>query len=127
VRGRSWRRHIGFLRQAALALGFSDISHGAVEIRVRTVLGIPDNTVHDKRDFVLQCRDLLVAVDEFVFDAGAGFRDRNFRVERVLQRRFEIGVASDTSELNGGRELRPRSVDLLGFNDDWIDGDSPPS
>ncbi len=74
------RRDVRLLREAALALGFPDVSHGAVEIGVRTVSRISDDAGDDERG------DFLVARNTFVFECRFGF-------DRVLHCRFEIGVA----------------------------------
>jgi len=128
VRGgsRRWCGHVRLLGEAALALGFANVSHGVGQIGVGTVVRTADDAVDDQCDFCLKRGDLLVAVDAFIFNSGQRFCDGHFRVLHVLEGRFKIGVASDTAELNGGRELRPCCIDLLGFNDYWINSDSPP-
>ena len=108
------------MREAALTLGFADISHGAVEVGVRTVGRISDHAGNDERGFRGERGDFLIARNAFVFELRFGFGDGGLRIERILDGSLVGGIAGDAAKFYGRRELRPCGVDRLSFADCWI-------
>jgi hypothetical protein len=105
------RRRVRLLREAALALGFADVAHGAVEVGVRAVSRVSDHAVDDERSLSGERGDLLVARDAFVFELRFGFGDCGLGIERILDGGLVAGVAGDAAELHGRGELRRRGTD----------------
>ena len=113
-------RNVRLLREPALALGVADVSHGAVEVGVRTVGRISDHAGNDERGFRGERGNFLVTRYAFVFELRFGFGDCGLGIERVLERSLVGGISSNAAEFNGRRKLRPRRVNRLSFGDCWI-------
>ena len=107
--------------------GRRSTSRGAVKIGVRTVGRISDHAVDDERRLRGERGNFLVTRHAFVFELRFGFRDGGLGIKRVLDGDLVGGISGDAAKFHGRGELRPCSVDLLGFNDYSIDRDSPPS
>lgn len=117
--GCRWR-HVRFLRESALALRFSHVAHGAVQVGVRTVGRVSDHAGNDERRVRRERGNFLVTRHAFVLELRFCFGDCRLGIERILERSLVGGISSNAAEFNGRRKLRPRRIDRLSFGDCWI-------